>query len=144
MWKGRRLFFYSLAFIAGDLFGGWLTLPPALFLTMAAFCAIMGLTTKNRIITLITLFLLGAATLQISRIPTLSGESAIGHAAGSIKAEFSASLGKILSEGEELAIVRALTIGDKSDINRELRENYRKKRCHAPSCTLRSSCRYHL
>ena len=126
MWKGRRLFFYSLAFIAGDLFGGWLTLPPALFLTTAALCAIMGLTTKNRIITLITLFLLGAATLQISRIPTLSGESAIGHAAGSIKAEFSASLGKILSGGEELAIVRALTIGDKSDINRELRENYRK------------------
>ena len=126
MWKGRRLFFCSLAFIAGDLFGGWMTLPPALFFISAIVCATMALIDQNRIIIVATLFLLGAATVQISRIPTRSEESAIRLAAAALKEDFSASLGKILSEGEELAIVRALTIGDKSDISRELRENYRK------------------
>jgi competence protein ComEC len=126
MWKGRRLFFYSLAFIAGDLFGGWLTLTPALFFAAAIVCATIALIYQNRIIIVATLFLLGAATLQISRIPTRSEESAIRLAAATLKEDFSASLGEILKEGEELAIVRALTIGDKSDISRELRENYRK------------------
>jgi len=126
MWKGRRLFFCSLAFIAGDLFGGWLTLPPALFFIGAIVFAVIALVDKNRIIIVATLFLLGAAALQISRIPGRSEESAIRLTAATLKEDFSASLGKILKEGEELAIVRALTIGDKSDISRELRENYRK------------------
>ena len=47
MWKGRRLFFYSLAFIAGDLFGGWLTLPPALFFAAAIVCATIALIDQN-------------------------------------------------------------------------------------------------
>ena len=126
MWKGRRLFFCSLAFIAGDLLGGWLTLPPLLFLVAAIVCAITARVYQNGILLLATLFLLGAASLQISRIPIESGVSVIGRTAAAIKEDFSTSLGEILSEGDELAIVRALTAGDKSDINRELRDNYRK------------------
>ncbi len=127
MWKGRRLFFYSLAFIAGNLLGGWLTLPPVVFFAVAIFCAVTAIMmVQKRILFFATLFLLGAASLQISRIPTADKESAISHAAAQLKADFSASLGEILSDGEELAIVRALTAGDKSYINRELRENWRK------------------
>ena len=48
MWKGRRLFFYSLAFIAGDLFGGWLTLPPAIFFISVIVCATIALIDQNR------------------------------------------------------------------------------------------------
>ena len=126
MWKGRRLFFCSLVFIAGDLFGGWLTLPPALFFITSIVCAVTALIRRNRIVLLATLFLLGAASLQISRMSDRSVGSAIGLAAAALKEDFSASLGNILNAGDELAIVRALTIGDKSDISRELSENYRK------------------
>ncbi len=126
MWKGRRLFFCSLAFIAGDLFGGWLTLPPILFFAAAIVCAITARIFKKGILLLTTLFLLGAASLQVSRIPVDIKVSAIDRTAAALKEDFSTSLGEILSEGDELAIVRALTTGDKSDINRELRENYRK------------------
>ncbi|NLB67433.1 MAG: ComEC/Rec2 family competence protein [Bacteroidales bacterium] len=126
MWKGRTLFFCSLAFIAGDLFGGWLTLPPLLFLILAIISAVSAHIYRKRLLILTTLLLLGASSLQISRIPAYSERSAIALTASYLKESFSRSVSEIISEGEELAIVRALTIGDKGDINRELRENYRK------------------
>lgn len=126
MGKGRFLICLTSAFLAGDFIGGWLTFPPAVWLSAAIVSALLA-AVKPSCVTIIIAFLpLGAASLQICRMPPQSGESRIETEAAAAKERFSAFLDGIMEEGDETAILKALAIGDKSDVDRELKNNYKK------------------
>lgn len=129
MRKGRTILFFALAFVSGDFLGGALTLSPAIYLSVAALISVSILYVRDGIcraaMFLLAAVLLGAAACQIGRMPPLSPESAVRSEAARSRAAFSAYLGTILPEGDELAVARALAIGDKSSLTREIRAAYR-------------------
>ena len=70
-------------------------------------------------------FWLGAAGVQAGRMPRPGPPPALTLWAAGCKASFSAWLGTLLPAGEEQAILRALAIGDRSGLSRELRAAWR-------------------
>lgn len=129
MGKGRTILAFALAFVAGDLLGGALTLPPLFYLLAALATALFSLNNKsNRTVftlLMVAALMLGAAACQVGRMPPQAPQAAIRTAASRARASFSAYLGTILPEGDVLAVARALAIGDKSSLTRELRAAYR-------------------
>ncbi|MBO4571663.1 MAG: ComEC/Rec2 family competence protein [Bacteroidales bacterium] len=124
--KGREISFCALAFLAGDFFGGWLTLPPLLFLLLAAIAAPAAAAFRRMMPVLLAFFLLGAASVQVGRMPPPAAESALSLSCKRLRERASTYLGTMVPEGDELAVLRALSVGDKSDISRELRADYRR------------------
>lgn len=120
---------FALAFVAGDFLGGAVTLPPVFYLLAAIAAAVFSLFFKNNTIRFALLMaaaaMLGAAACQVGRMPPQAAEPALQAAAGRTRAAFSAYLGTILPEGDELAVARALAIGDKGSLTRDLRAIYR-------------------
>lgn len=129
MGKGRTILLFALALVAGDFLGGVLTLPPLFYLLSAAVASISALYMRDGarrgIVLLVAAALLGAAACQIGRMPPLRGESVLLSGASGVREAFSAYLGTILPEGDELSVARALAIGDKSSLTRQLRAAYR-------------------
>jgi len=58
-------------------------------------------------------------------MPPVAGPSALTLRAAEIKADFSQWLGRIMPDGDELSVLQALSIGDKSGLDRGLRAAYR-------------------
>ena len=133
MRKGRGILIFALVFTAGDLLGGALTLPPVFYLLSAAAACASAILLREKVgdtctfsVLLLAALLLGAATCQVGRMPPSPPESAIRAAASRARADFSLYLGTILPEGDELAVARALAIGDKGSLTRDLRAVYRE------------------
>ena len=74
---------------------------------------------------LLCFVLLGAASVQIGRMPSGEGATMLSAWAEGRKAAFSVWLGSLEPEGDELAVLRALAIGDKAGLTRDLRAAYR-------------------
>lgn len=143
MRKGRGILLFALAFVAGDWLGGILTFPPTAYLLAATFLSIFSallvacrtgstaVSCQSRAysfiiaVHLLAACFLGAACCQIGRMPPMPPESALHAAASEARATFSAYLGKILPSGDELAVARALAIGDKGSLTPGLRAIYR-------------------
>lgn len=130
MRKGRTILHFALVFVAGDFLGAYLTLPPFfyLFFTLAiALCAltVSGKESVRYALLMLAALMLGAAACQVGRMPPQPAEPALRQAATRARAAFSAYLGSLLPEGDELAVVRALAIGDKGSLTRDLRAVYR-------------------
>ena len=126
MRQGREIIGCTLAVLAGNVLGDMLTLPALFYLAMVTLFACVSAFWPRRMLLLSCFVLLGAAAVQVGRMPPVPESSALTDWAAGCKAAFSAWLGKILPEGDELAILRALSIGDKSHLPRELRAAYRE------------------
>ena len=140
MWQGREIVLCALAFLAGNLLGDLFTLSPAVYGVLSFSTAGIALwrPLSSRLLArpfpvwpLLALMLLGAASVQVGRMPvgfgTPTGESSALMAwASGCKASFSAWLGRVLPPGDELAVSRALAIGDKTGLPRDLRAAYRE------------------
>lgn len=124
--KGREISFCALAFLAGDFFGGWLTLPPLLFLLLAAISASGAAIFRRLMPVLLAFFLLGAASVQVGRMPPPKAPSALSLRCAGLKERVSEHLGTMVPDGDELAVLKALSVGDKGDISKELRADYRR------------------
>ena len=127
MRQGRHIVLCAMAFLFGDLLGGWLPLPAGGYLAAACGGAAIALFRRQLIPILFTFLLLGAAALQTARMP---GRSA---AQGWIEARCQAAqracsrrLENLLPSGGERAVVKALAIGDKLELDRTTRASYRK------------------
>lgn len=126
MWKGRTIVFVALALLAGDFLGGILTFHPAVYLSASAVFAVTALY-SNRckgVLPAICLILLGAAAVQVGRMPPPQAESILSLRAAKVKAAVSNYMDSFIPQGDELAIMKALAIGDKGDISRELKSFY--------------------
>lgn len=75
---------------------------------------------------LLCFVLLGAAGVQVGRMPSFDGGSALQMWCLDRKAAFSAWLSGIVPGGDELGVLRALAIGDKGSLSRDLKEAYRE------------------
>ena len=126
MRQGRDIVGCTLAVLAGNILGDVLTLPPLLYLLLALGFACVSVRWPKRMLLLACFVLLGAAAVQVGRMPQAAGPSALTQWAAACKAAFSAWLGGLLPEGDELAVLRALSIGDKADLSRDLRAAYRE------------------
>ena len=125
MWQGRELVACTLAFLAGNVLGDCLSLPPWVFLFLSLVFACLSLRRPEWMVLLVCFVFLGAAALQLGRMPSGAGPSALKQWAAFQKETFSEWLGQLAPPGEELAILRALAIGDKGDLTRDLRAAYR-------------------
>ena len=126
MRQGRDIIGCTLALLAGNVLGDALTLPPFLYLALALGFAGFSLRWPRRLLLWLCFVLLGAAAVQVGRMPAATGPSALTQWAAGRKVAFSAWLGGLFPEGDELAVLRALSIGDKSDLTRDLRAAYRE------------------
>ena len=126
MWQGRQIVWCTLAVLAGNLLGGVLPLPPLAFLVLASLAAVAVIRQLRKAGLLLCFALLGAAAVQVGRMPPATGPSALMRWAAGCKGAFSAWLGGLLPEGDELAVLRALSIGDKTGLPRDLRAAYRE------------------
>ena len=126
MRQGRDIIGCTLAVLAGNVLGDALTLPPIFYLILALIFAGLSLRWPRRALLLVCFALLGAAAVQLGRMPAAAGPSALTQWAAGCQAAFSAWLGELFPEGDELAVLRALSIGDKSGLPRDLRAAYRE------------------
>ncbi|MBQ0025399.1 MAG: ComEC/Rec2 family competence protein [Bacteroidales bacterium] len=149
MWKGREIVPCASALFAGNFLGDFLPLSPVVYLALAFIVALLALFFRKMPVMLLSLVLTGALSLQVQRMPPLAGESALEASARRSKDRFSAYLETIFtykeaatrvsdadsttvsdteesSHDDELAIFKALAIGDKSEIDYNLKDAYRK------------------
>ena len=126
MRQGRDIVWCTLAVLAGNVLGDALAFPPLLYLVLALGFACFSVRWPRRTLLLGCFLLLGAASVQLGRMPPSGGPSLLMQWAAGCKAAFSAWLGGLLPPGDELAVLRALAIGDKSSLTRELRAAYRE------------------
>lgn len=135
MKKGRYMVWCSCALLAGNFFGGWITLAPAAYLVLAALFSFLSVIYRRTAVLFLALFFAGAFGVQSGRMP-IGGDSSNGgrisvvspikEKAFEVNHLFSNYLEMVLPEGDELGVVKALTIGDKSDISYELKQGYKK------------------
>jgi competence protein ComEC len=126
--KGRTIIYISIAFVAGDIvtqLAGYIY-PVPLWSILIAAVANLAITAKYRYTSTayITFALLGAISASIGGIP---GEGlALMKVAEDIKLEISNYISSLITDKhlEAQSILRALIIGDKSHICRELRDIY--------------------
>lgn len=124
MEKGRTVVWCALVFLAGDFVGGWLTLPPELYLVMASLAAVAALLVRRPAACVLALLLLGAASVQLGRMPPQRGQSRLKQRSMAVRDDISSFMDGMMPEGDELAVMKALTIGDKSSLDRELKGSY--------------------
>ena len=125
MRQGRDIIGCTLAVLAGNLLGDRLTLPPFLYLSLSLGFAFVSARWPRRPLLLVCFVMLGAAAVQVGRLPTAAGPSALTAWAADCKTAFAAWLGRLLPAGDELSVLQALSIGDKSGLDRDLRAAYR-------------------
>lgn len=125
MWQGREIILCTLALLAGNLLGDALSLPPLVYLLLSVVFALVAWRRPQLLWILACLLWLGAAGVQAGRMPRPGPPPALTLWAAGCKASFSAWLETLLPAGEEQAILRALAIGDRSGLSRELRAAWR-------------------
>ena len=125
MWQGREIILCTLALLAGNLLGDALSLPPLVYLLLSVVFAVIAWRRPQFLWILACLLWLGAAGVQAGRMPRPGPPPALTLWAAGCKASFSAWLETLLPAGEEQAILRALAIGDRSGLSRELRAAWR-------------------
>jgi len=150
MRKGRIIIFCSLLFIAGDLLGGFISLPPLLYL-IASIVAASALLFKPSWPLLATAFiLLGASAVQIGRMPPAPARTILEEKCSVVQTSLSSRLEDLVMCSADAgpidtergifaefrishddaascaAVLKALAIGDRSSIGRGLKDDYRK------------------
>ena len=125
MWQGREIVPCTLAFLAGNALGSMFMFPPPVLLALSMACAAWALFRPGWVPILTCFLLLGVAALQTGRMPPVREASAISLWASGCKASFSDWLAGLVPEGDELAVLRALSIGDRSGLPGDLKEAYR-------------------
>ena len=131
----------ALAVLSGNVTGDLLTFHPFVYLILALVFAVVSccsLTSRLSsgqpdrlppgllLAPLLALAMLGAAAVQLGRMPPVPGPSSLAVWASGCKASFSRWLGRLLPAGDELSVLQALSIGDKSGLDRDLRAAYRE------------------
>ena len=126
MRQGRHIVLCSAAFLCGDLLGGWFPLPAFCYLFLALGCTACTLFWRKSALILLTFLLLGATAVQTARLP---GHAVVQgwmerrcHAAQQACAR---RLETLLPGGSERAVVKALALGDKQELDRITKRNYR-------------------
>lgn len=116
-----------MAFLAGDLLGGWISLPAGGYFAAALGCAAITLFRRRFALILLTFLLLGAATIQTARLPGRTAtQGRIAARCQAAQRACSRRLENLLPSGGERAVVKALAIGDKLELDRITRASYRK------------------
>lgn len=131
----------ALAVLAGNVTGDLLPFHPFVYLILSLVFAVVScrslfsrlpsgqadrLPPLWPLAPLLALAMLGAAAVQLGRMPPVSGPSSLAVWASGCKASFSRWLGRLLPAGDELSVLQALSIGDKSGLDRDLRAAYRE------------------
>ena len=124
--RGREIIFCTIFFLVGNCLGGWVPAAPLPYLLLAAVSASLALRFRNAGVILLCFLLLGVSGIQINLCTQDEAPSAIADLAARCKRSFSLFLERFVPPGDELAILKALAIGDKSDITRSLRQVYRE------------------
>lgn len=124
--RGREIIFCTIFFLVGNSLGGWIPIAPLPYLLMAAISASLALRFRNAAVILLCFLFLGVSGVQIDLCTQDEAPSAIASLAFRCKRSFSLFLERFVPPGDELAILKALAIGDKSDISRSLRQVYRE------------------
>ena len=131
----------ALAVLAGNVTGDLLPFHPFVYLILSLVFAIVSccslfsrlpsgqadrLPPLWPLAPLLALAMLGAAAVQLGRMPPVPGPSSLAVWASGCQASFSRWLGRLLPAGDELSVLQALSIGDKSGLDRDLRAAYRE------------------
>lgn len=123
--RGRELIFCAIFFLVGNCLGGWLPSVPWAYLLVAAALSFCAVRHRDAAVLLPCFLLLGISGLQVAACFPDTGVSAISAMASDAKDSFSLYLDRFAPPGDERAILKALTIGDRSGISRDLRRIYR-------------------
>ncbi|MBQ9583434.1 MAG: ComEC/Rec2 family competence protein [Bacteroidales bacterium] len=128
--KGRDdIILYAAAFVAGDLLSGAAggAIRPAIVLSSVILTLILAFFTAKRrwrATAVAALLMLGAINAAIGRYPP--GQTALTHLTETTKATVSYQLNQIAGDGSEGAILSAIAIGDKSRIDRTLKNDFKQ------------------
>ena len=115
-----------MAFLAGDLLGGWIPFPAGGYLAAALGCAAASLARRRPALILLTFLLLGATAVQTARLPgRTAAQGWLETRCRNAQKSCSRRLEELLPGGSERAVVKALAIGDKVELDRATRKSYR-------------------
>ena len=126
MRQGRYIVLCAVAFLSGDLFGGWVPFPAWSYLAAALLPAFLFVFYRRWPLILTTLFLLGAAAVQSARLPALpSPPGHLERLCHEMKRRCSDRIDGWIPAGGERGVAKALAIGDKRELDRAVRNAYR-------------------
>lgn len=126
MGQGRYIVLCTAAFLCGDLLGGWFPLPAFCYLFLALGCAAAACFRRRFGLILFTFLLLGATALQTARLPgRTAAQGWMDARCRAAQRACSRRLETLLPGGGERAVVKALAIGDKQELDRATRKFYR-------------------
>ena len=126
MRQGRDSVLCAAAFLAGNLLGGWLPFPAWIFLTAAVTAALFTLLHPSRVLILCTMLLLGATALQVERLGGAPvAESRLEKTFRRVQARCAAGIDRLLPPGAERAVAKALSLGDRRELDRATRTAFR-------------------
>lgn len=135
MWRGRCIIICALLLAAGNLAAGALPFAPEQYLQFSIACgvtslvlALLGAWLRRFFILFSAIFMLGASSLACHRAAPPSSPGALQAAAGRAQQRFSLYIDKMAAtmDADELAVFKAMAIGDKRNISRSLKEDYRR------------------
>ncbi len=124
--KGRTIVACSLVFLTGVFVGGWLTFPPAAYLAAAFLVSSAAFFHRRRAVVASAFLLLGATAVQVGRMPPRQDDTALKVSCAGIRDKVSGLIGTVVPEGDERAVLKALLIGDRSSLSRDLRDHYKR------------------
>jgi len=125
MVKGRYLAMCVVCYVLGNFLGAFLTLAPEIYFIVAIIISVIANLFRNNIFLGLSMAFLGATSVQVGRIPQPSSIIGLRLFAEGLKTEFSNYLETIIPAGDELAIIKALAIGDKSDVSQDIMDDYK-------------------
>lgn len=126
MRQGRYIVLCATAFLAGDLLGGWVPFPAGVWFAAALLFTLLSLFRRSWALILTVFALLGAAAVQSARIPSPPSQPGyLEKQCLQLQRRCSGQLDKILPEGAERAVAKALAFGDKHELDRATKQAYR-------------------
>lgn len=129
MWRGREIVWCAVALLAGDYLGGWLEMPLRFCLTLTVSLAVFALLCRRWSAVLAAFLMLGFSGIQMELLSAPRAESALEVKCRRMQGRVSSYLEKILDpeeNAEELSVVKALAIGDKSMLSRRTKSDFRR------------------
>jgi len=125
MRKGRTVIYLAASFLCGVFISAYIPYAPVAYLAAALLGAVLCSRKATLVGLMISFSLIGIAALQISVYGYQPVSSAIDEWASQMRGRFASFLERLVQGEDELSVLKALTIGDKSNISRDIKNNFR-------------------
>ena len=128
MWRGREIVWCAAVLLAGNYTGGFFVIDPYLCFGASATISALALYFRRWHLILTAFFCIGITGIEVELMRPVGEKSAFSTRCSAMQRSASSFFEKILDpngEAEELSLVKALSVGDKSGLSRGTKADFR-------------------